>query len=41
MAQQSPDLKDMELAAAILGTDLYSFVQASFPIVSGGARLSN
>jgi hypothetical protein len=22
--------------AAILGTDLYSFVQASFPIVSGG-----
>jgi hypothetical protein len=26
------------LAAAILGTDLYSFVQASFPIVSGGGR---
>src|SRR5260370_29312423 len=24
--------------AAILGTDLYSFVQASFPIVSGGGR---
>jgi hypothetical protein len=24
------------LVAAILGTDLYSFVQASFPIVSGG-----
>ena len=26
------------LLAAILGTDLYSFVQASFPIVSGGGR---
>src|SRR5258706_7664468 len=26
------------LAAAILGTDLYSFVQASFPTVSGGGR---
>src|SRR5258708_7149749 len=26
------------LVAAILGTDLYSFVQASFPIVSGGGR---
>src|SRR5258708_5554185 len=28
------------LAAAILGTDLYSFVQASFPIVSGGGAFS-
>src|SRR5258708_37676587 len=26
------------LAAAVLGTDLYSFVQASFPTVSGGGR---
>ncbi len=26
------------LVAAILGTDLYSFVQASFPIVSGGGH---
>ena len=26
------------LVAAILGTDLYSFVQASFAIVSGGGR---
>jgi len=31
-----------EVAAAILGTDLYSFVRASFPIVSGDGRfLSN
>src|SRR5258706_321068 len=27
------------LVAAILGTDLYSFVQASFAIVSGGGRI--
>jgi hypothetical protein len=27
------------LAAAVLATDFYSFVQASFPIVSGGDRL--
>ncbi len=27
------------LAAAILATDLYSFVQASFPVISGGQRL--
>jgi predicted phage terminase large subunit-like protein len=27
------------LVAAVLGTDLYCFVQASFPIVSGGGRL--
>jgi predicted phage terminase large subunit-like protein len=27
------------VAAAVLGTDLYSFAQASFPIVSGGGRL--
>ena len=33
----SRDLK--QIAAAILGTNLYSFVQASFPIVSGGERL--
>src|SRR5260370_39892269 len=26
------------LVAALLGTDLYSFVQASFAIVSGGGR---
>ena len=24
------------LAAAIIGTDLYSFIRASFPIISGG-----
>ena len=35
---QPPDLK--RLAAAVLGTDFYSFVQASFPIVSGGSPLS-
>src|SRR6266481_1743402 len=34
-----PNLPDnATLVAAILGTDLYSFVQASFPIVSGGGR---
>ena len=34
-----PKLPDKaKLVAAILGTDLYSFVQASFPIVSGGGR---
>ena len=33
---RSPDAATV--AAAILGTDLYSFVQASFPIVSGGSR---
>ena len=34
-----PKLPDnAKLVAAILGTDLYSFVQASFPIVSGGGR---
>ena len=27
------------VAAAILGTDFYSFVQASFPLISGGQRL--
>ena len=27
------------MAAAILGTDFYSFVQASFPLISGGQRL--
>jgi len=32
---QPADLK--RLAAAILGTDFYSFVQASFPIISGGS----
>src|SRR6266404_3988137 len=32
------DLRPAMLAAAILGTDLYSFVQASFAIVSGGGR---
>jgi hypothetical protein len=26
------------LAAAIIGTDLYSFIRASFPIVSGGGE---
>ena len=26
------------LAAAIIGTDLYSFIRASFPIVSGGSQ---
>ena len=26
------------IAAAVIGTDFYSFVQASFPIVSGGDR---
>ena len=26
------------LAAAIIGTDLYSFIRASFPIISGGGR---
>ena len=31
---QSPGL----LTAAIIGTDLYSFVRASFPIVSGGGK---
>ena len=31
---QSPGL----LAAAIIGTDLYSFIRASFPIVSGGGE---
>src|SRR4051812_16125383 len=31
---------DIRLAAAVLRSDLYSFVQASFPIVSGGGRLS-
>ena len=39
MAYQSLASGDAALAAAILGTDLYSFVQSSFPIVSGGARL--
>jgi hypothetical protein len=31
---QSPGL----LAAAIIGTDLYSFIRASFPIVAGGRQ---
>lgn len=38
-AHRSPALAEATLAAAILGTDLYSFVQASFPIVSGGTSL--
>ena len=29
---------DARLASAIIGTDLYAFIQASFPIVSGGSR---
>jgi predicted phage terminase large subunit-like protein len=34
------DLQDLKrIASAILATDFYSFVQESFPIVSGGARL--
>ena len=36
----STDLRNLkQIAAAILGTDLYAFVQASFAIVSGGDRL--
>lgn len=33
----APDRK--QIATAILATDFYSFVQESFPVVSGGARL--
>ena len=37
---QPSDFPDLEqVATAILATDFYSFVQESFPIVSGGARL--
>jgi hypothetical protein len=35
----APALSANQIAAAILATDFYSFVQESFPIVSGGGRL--
>ena len=39
-AALSPDRRNLkQITAAILGTDLYFFVQTSFPIVSGGGRL--